>query len=1817
MVQQVVFRICGAPLDDKTLSHPFAKGGYEPLAYKVYNQRTMNRLAPVAAVCGQDIVVIKIVDGPMLVLHPEHARDLLQSARVPVRGNPGDVAVTAALPWTSARNGAPQRRHVPAADAAIDWFMLLQPKNTEADSGAVADIVRQLEGSRAHALRHLSLDVPPGADDLPFDPATFGDGAPPSLLVFLHGTLIGTADTFGALWQVRRQELAQVFDHYGAERVLAFEHPTLSVGPIANALALVERLPARCVLDLVTHARGGLVAEVLVRALRDDDTRATAEHIETADPADAASLQQLRAALRAKSIVVRRMVRVACPARGTLLASRRLDAWLSLFHWLTQFSGLAIGDQVLELACAVARARPDLAQLPGLEAMTPDSAVVRWLNAPLAKVDSELYVIAGDSMGEGMLTWLQALAADALLWTDNDLIVQTRSMFGGVPRSVGRTVPRFMPAHDDRIDHFSYFGRKDTVQAMVDALCGRAGKAWQPIGPRAWDSGAPRPRASDADNGARDAAKPWVLVVPDLFGSVLTAPDGRKLWLNDRSANGLERLSLAPGRQMDPQAAVVPARLRRAAYGELVEHLRRTHHVLPFPYDWRLSLQHNAEQLGRLVASTLSSGALGEQPLRILAHGAGGLAVRAWHARDPVGWDQLTRRAGFRLLLLGVPNAGTWLPLRLLSGDETFGTLFGAVRPVDQEAELRELFAAMPGIVQLQAGLADPVLALHRTTGWEALEGHEHSGWRNDDRWHGLQRNGTRRQLDRWAIPQAALLDDAAALWQQLELALPRLLRDSASLAVVAGSGYRTVAGIEASARELYLLAGSDGDREVPLDSAALPGMPLWIVPAAHDALARTPACFDALTELLAGGSTKGLERVSRRAERGAELRQGPPLTRRLPRHGGLAAAGNVDQDAEDGRVTVRVHHGDLRFIRTPLLVGHYESMTLTGSEAVIDPLVGQRMSKALRAGVYPARTGSFQIFENGRHSGAGRRKQRYIPRPRAVVVVGLGEEGKLSTQYLAYTVRTGVLAYAERMTENHELLPNFELAATLVGSGGTGVTVSMAAVALAQGVLDANVRLREAGWPVVGTLTIVEVYLDRANDAWRVLRMQAESMPELHVDGFLRQGEGNLRRPLDTSYRGAAYDFISAVVAPQSSGTTPVIAYSLDTRRARTEVRAQRAQGPLVRDLVRRISSQTRPDRQIGRTLFNLLIPFEIEPYLTGSTAMLMELDGTTAALPWELLDTDPLLPVAQRSSMPPWAIRCKVLRKLRVSEYREQVADAKAEDRMLVIGDPLTTDPRLPPLDGARTEAVAIAAVARTAFGNHQDWVTELTSRPDATTIINALFASNYRIVHIAGHGTDARQVEGSGGVVLSGTATYLGADEINAMRITPELVFLNCCHLGQGLAEADHDRVAFAAGVAGALIGIGVRCVIAAGWAIEDAPAKAFAEGFYRELFAGRRFIDAVGAARQAAYEVQPDSNTWAAYQCYGDPDWSWKTAGGSVQPAPQDEYEGVASPTTLKLVLQAIANELLYSTQDTGTRNRVRLAWLQDRFQAWLAQGDVAQEFAAAYAALPDRRQALAWYERATRATDGSAALSAVEMYAEQLSLPDASIDQLDKAIGIFRQMCCHHGPTLKRSSLLGNAYRRRAVLADADAADLDWARHAYLEAAAIEPESERRHYPLRAAVACKVRALLLDALECADDAPAETLVPLGQLEGIERELAETLREIHRAVRENPHFWPIVAQTEFELLKGIVRENLAIRHLDISASLRDLHNRISTPRYWVYVFDDAQVLLVPYQRWMAARPGGSAEVAACTALMAQLTAYRDNRHWSPDATGHGPA
>lgn len=933
----------------------------------------------------------------------------------------------------------------------------------------------------------------------------------------------------------------------------------------------------------------------------------------------------------------------------------------------------------------------------------------------------------------------------------------------------------------------------------------------------------------------------------------------------------------------------------------------------------------------------------------------------------------------------------------------------------------------------------------------------------------------------------------------------------------------------------------------------------------------------------------------------------------------------------------ITVVNGNLAFEKEPLLLGHYRASRLTGTEDVIDRLMGRSLSNSLAVGLYPFQPGTQQIFLNTQIDPESPRR---IPRPKAVIVAGLGEEGKLDAARLVQTIRQAVIAWARRTTElGGRARSTFDLAATLLASGGTGVNAGQAAQRIAQAVYEANQLLGRGRtgdgkpWPRVGQLRLIELYLDRASEAWRALKLQAEATPGRYdIDDDVKVGTGPLPRPPESGYRGANYDFITAVTDGNK------IKYTLDTKRARSEVRGQQTHGKLLRNLVSTASTALNQDPQIGRTLFKLLVPIEMEAFFSGTGELQIELDKGTAGIPWELLDDE---------GEQPWAIRTKLLRKLQTEEFREHVRDADVDASALVIGEPEcpANYPRLP---AAREEALAVLEFLRRpdALGDKaQGLISDDREKlgPDAQTVVSALLDGPWRMVHVAGHGELLAEDGSPGGVVLSNGA-FLGASVVAAMRVVPELVFVNCCHLAardiDQLVGANRpqvqDRVSFAAGVAEQLINVGVRCVIAAGWAVNDVAAAIFATRFYEALLRGCRFIDAVAEARQAAYSK--DDNTWAAYQCYGDPNWFLtrsSTEAASSTTVPEDEF-GVASETALRLTLETIVVQTKFQNYNPKTQLK-RVHSLEKRFAPkWGKSGAVAELFGAAYAEANELENAIRWYEQAVHSEDGKASMRAAEQLAngrarrawqtvenalkerDQLvqvkEAPNAkgtakangkadakarkaakqslaaaerklraaltsarqSVEEatalLDKLIAV--------NPTMERESLYGSACKRLALIEGA-------AGRRAKERKAVE--AMNLHYLSAAAIGRDTNApgVFYPALNYL---AADAALNAGRREwkGFDQSVLKVAQSSLKTKNDtDPDFWSVVGETELQLYQALADGKLATMRGSLEKGYQDLYRRVSASWMWSSVYDTTQFLLRNYQTRASAKESKAGE------------------------------
>src|SRR4029453_1537586 len=136
--------------------------------------------------------------------------------------------------------------------------------------------------------------------------------------------------------------------------------------------------------------------------------------------------------------------------------------------------------------------------------------------------------------------------------------------------------------------------------------------------------------------------------------------------------------------------------------------------VIEFAYDWRRPLEEEGRRLAQAVEAALAARERSGQPVRFVAHSMGGLLLRTMQLERPKVWRRMMARAGARVLMLGTPNGGSWAPMQVLSGDDTFGNALGAVGAPFKDQDARQLMAGFPGFIQLQAALVDPALALDR-----------------------------------------------------------------------------------------------------------------------------------------------------------------------------------------------------------------------------------------------------------------------------------------------------------------------------------------------------------------------------------------------------------------------------------------------------------------------------------------------------------------------------------------------------------------------------------------------------------------------------------------------------------------------------------------------------------------------------------------------------------------------------------------------------------------------------------------------------------------------------------------------------------------------------------------------------------------------------------------------------------------------------------------------------------------------------------------------------------------------------------------------
>lgn len=1476
------------------------------------------------------------------------------------------------------------------------------------------------------------------------------------ILILLHGTASSTRGSFSGLWRERHERSSvsprgtwqQLISELYAGRVFALEHCTLSESPILNACTVLEHLPKDQPVHLISHSRGGLIGELLCRARlenraepvsRDDIDRYLSAYPEQ-DRATVAArarieveLQRLNQLLITRHPRVECFVRAGCPARGTTLAANRLDVYINLLLSAvqlvgTQFLGPAAGAFVgalKSLAIAIARKRFDDGLLPGIKAMVPDGGLARFINDPALQVDADLCVIAGNSeVGGGLRQTLLVALTNLYYWQANDWVVETDAMLGGHPRRVPAV--RFLDlGRKQSVNHFCYFSNDDSFNAIVQALRGNARTS--PI----FSSLVDEPVKTKSRGERRAPPRCITVMLPGLPGSHLRA-DGERVWLHlpDVALGRLHRLDVR-----NTEWQVEPDGWFSSRYGALAQYLEeRGHEVVVFDYDWRLSLAHNAHRLGETVRAITRNAEHAGLPLRILGHSMGGWVALFWLSTDTdESWNTLCRDRDARLVMAGTPLAGTFESVQLLTGQHPVLRMLAALDFKQDRYALLDRFRHFPGLLETLPELTADGTDARCFDGrfWAGLAGALHERWTPPEHDALQQAFGVRRRVDVHAPPRHA----------------KRVL-------YLAGQDTATPCDVAIDECGLVFRHTAEGDGLATWASVPdwLRNARCWYLPdVKHGDLLCVPDAFAAIRELLESGDTRLLPRKPPAAARGKlaipDLEPDTPLL--FPTEQDIEAAAlhgsllrTESEQPSLSRCHVRIRHGNLHFADLPVMVGHYQDENITGSEAGLDAVLGGRMRDLHRAHLYPGALNTVEIFTqpgNQRIEGA--------------VVAGLGRLGELSSPRLCQTLRHALIRvgrdHADMLRHCNASLRERDrelaLAAVVIGSGAGGLPRVDAVKALLEAVVAANRQLRDLDAPLIQRLDIVELFEDAAIAiAHDCASLSGELDDALSFDFTVHQMQGGLRR--------AFFDepepwWRRIQIIRNRHGT---LRFAPLTERAGIGVQAQPVQTALIDGILDAATASTVSNPDIGKTLFELLIPLVLKAQVEACGGMVLLVNERAARYPWELL-------VDRRSRDPgPLVTRIGMVRQLydrSGSSARPPVRNRKA----LVVGD-TQAGAGFPDLPGAVAEAEIVCDRLN---GGGYDAGQPLIRRR-GLDVVMALTNEDHQIVHLAGHGVidhpmmDPRTGEETlkTGLVLGG-GLVLGAQEIQALTSVPELVFINCCHLGANRdPPVGGARNELAANLGTAFICAGATCVVAAGWAVDDQAAELFAKIFYEQMLDGCTFGDAITAARREVFAEHGDSNTWGAYQCYGD--HAFRLRPGGKRADTGQRYYCAAEVEIEAANIRAEAQKSDAQVRQALTGRLDRLEEEVNGFE-YLRTGATCAAIGAAWHELGEFEKSERWSGLSVACEDAGATLRVMENHANALSrLAEARIKlAMDEAKPARKLEILQHANALAERAIaraealqvLGDTAERREIRASA------YKHHGIINLATVECTTE--------------------------------------------------------------------------------------------------------------------------------------------------------------------
>ncbi len=284
-----------------------------------------------------------------------------------------------------------------------------------------------------------------------------------------------------------------------------------------------------------------------------------------------------------------------------------------------------------------------------------------------------------------------------------------------------------------------------------------------------------------------------------------------------------------------------------------------------------------------------------------------------------------------------------------------------------------------------------------------------------------------------------------------------------------------------------------------------------------------------------------------------------------------------------------------------------------------------------------------------------------------------------------------------------------------------------------------------------------------------------------------------------------------------------------------------------------RRLADPLRSRIPAGERLYQLLIA-PVGQWIPPGSRVILAADGALHGINLEALPQPPTQP----GGVPRyWIEDVTVSIAPSLGLLGGHPSPAPSVRRLLLLGDPVASDPGYPPLTHAAGEMESVTR----RFGSPD----QIVLARDAATAeaYRAAGPGRFSAIHFTAHAVANRESPLDSAVLLSGGKLY--AREVMDVPLTADLVTISACR-GVGLRTYSGEGLV---GFAWAFLRAGARHVIAGLWDVNDQSTAALMDVLYRDLAAGKAPAAALRAAKLSLIASPGNLRKpyyWAPFQLY---------------------------------------------------------------------------------------------------------------------------------------------------------------------------------------------------------------------------------------------------------------------------------------------------------------------------------------------------------------